>query len=123
MARKLSPKTLTRLKTRLIDEQDRLVSLIAELENEREQMRLAESSADHAPDPENADGGSLALDLEMEVSKQRNAEELLAKVRHALDRMEQGTYGVCEVSGDPIPVARLDALPYATTTVEWAHRV
>ena len=123
MARKLSPKTLTRLKNKLLEEEQRLMTAIEDLETEREQMRLAESSADHAPDPENAEGGSLALDLEMEVSKQRNAEELLAKVRHALDRMEQGTYGVCEVSGDPIPVARLDALPYATTTVEWAHRV
>ena len=123
MARKLSQKTLTRLKKKLIEEEQRLVAMITDLETERERMRLAESSADHAPDPENADGGSLALELEMEVSKQRNAEELLAKVRHAMDRMERGLYGVCEVSGDPIPVARLDALPYATTTVEWAHRV
>jgi len=37
--------------------------------------------------------------------------------------MERGVYGTCEVTGEPIPVARLEALPYATTVVEWAHRI
>jgi RNA polymerase-binding transcription factor DksA len=37
--------------------------------------------------------------------------------------MEKGVYGICEVTGKPIPVMRLEALPYATTTVEAAERV
>ena len=61
--------------------------------------------------------------MEMDFSVERNARTLLEKVARAEARMEDGTYGICEVSGDPIPVARLEALPYATTTVENADRV
>jgi DnaK suppressor protein len=123
MARDLAESTLNRLRTRLEDERERLRGVIDEFEKQREASRLAETSAEHAADPESADGGSLAFEMEMDLSKQQNAQELLDKVVHALDRMDQGLYGTCEVTGKPIPVARLEALPYATTLVEWAHRV
>jgi len=123
VVRALAASTQKRLRKRLEDERARLEGLIGEFENERQAARLAETSADHAPDAENTDGGSLAYELELELSAYNNAVELLAKVNHALSRMDRGLYGICEVSGDRIPVARLDALPYATTTVEWAHRV
>ena len=44
-------------------------------------------------------------------------------IYYKLPRLDEGTYGDCEVSGKPIPLARLEALPYATTTVENAGRV
>jgi len=123
MARHLAPSTMKRLRTKLESERDRLVRVIDDFERDREASRLAETSSEHAADPDSADGGSLAFEMEMDLSKQQNAQELLGKVRHALDRMDHGLYGVCEVTGRPIPVARLEALPYATTVVEWAHRV
>ncbi len=42
----------------------------------------------------------------------------LAQIEKALERMEEGTYGICEVTGKPIPMARLQALPYTTVRVE-----
>ncbi len=42
----------------------------------------------------------------------------LAQVEEALARMSEGTYGICEASGRPIPLARLQALPYATLCIE-----
>ncbi len=42
----------------------------------------------------------------------------LANIENAIERMRNGTYGLCEVTGKPIPLARLQALPYATTTIE-----
>lgn len=42
----------------------------------------------------------------------------LAQIEKALERMEDGTYGICEVTGKPIPLARLQALPYTTVRVE-----
>lgn len=42
----------------------------------------------------------------------------LVQIEKALDRMRNGSYGVCEVTGKPIPMARLQALPYATMCVE-----
>ncbi len=42
----------------------------------------------------------------------------LANIENAIERMRNGSYGLCEVTGKPIPLARLQALPYATTTIE-----
>ena len=123
MARKLAKSTLERLARKLDGERDRLEEVIAEFERQREASRLAESSSEHNADPDNADGGSLAFEMEMDFSVEQNARELLGKVKHAQARMDQGLYGTCEVSGKPIPRARLEALPYATTTVEWANTV
>ena len=124
MARKkLATSTLKRLRGRLETERDRLVAMIDEFDREREQVRLAETGSEHNADPDNADGGSLAFSIEMGLSKQRNATELLENVHRALLRMNEGRYGVCEVSGRPIPLARLEALPYAATLVEWADKI
>lgn len=42
----------------------------------------------------------------------------LTQIENALERMRNGTYGICEVTGRPIPLARLQALPYATMCIE-----
>jgi RNA polymerase-binding transcription factor DksA len=123
MARKLAKSTIKRLRIRLEDEERRLVEVIEEIDRERERGRLSETSSEHNVDPDNADGGSLAFELQMDLSIEENAKTLLGKVRHALERMDRDLYGICEVSGEPIPVARLEALPYATTRVEYADRL
>ncbi|HZO88124.1 MAG TPA: TraR/DksA C4-type zinc finger protein [Chthonomonadaceae bacterium] len=51
-----------------------------------------------------------------------NTREMLRRIDIALARIEEGTYGICEVTGKPIPVERLRALPWATMTVEAAER-
>jgi DnaK suppressor protein len=122
MARQLAASTLERLARKLEDERVRLASILDEIDRQREARRLAEGASEHNPDPENADGGSHALEMEMDISVEQNVKELLEKVLHAQDRMEKGLYGICEITGDPIPLARLDALPYATTTVEAASQ-
>ena len=45
----------------------------------------------------------------------------LTDVKHALEKIEAGTYGICEVSGEPIPLERLEAMPTATTCIEHTH--
>jgi DnaK suppressor protein len=47
----------------------------------------------------------------------------LALIENALERMRSGTYGLCEVTGKPIPLARLQALPYATMCIEAQREV
>jgi DnaK suppressor protein len=68
-----------------------------------------------------AEGGSMAFEYEKELSVDQNTADLLDKVEHALDRLERGEYGSCEVCGKPIPVARLEALPYVTLCVDCAR--
>jgi DnaK suppressor protein len=123
MARDLAPSTLERLAKKLEEERTRLEAIITLHEQEREQSRLAEASADRSADPDNVDGGAIEVEMEMDIAMVDNARGLLERVKHAQDRMRKGQYGICEVTGEPIPVARLEALPYATTTVEAASRV
>ena len=47
----------------------------------------------------------------------------LALIENALEQMRAGTYGICEVTGKPIPLARLQALPYATMCIEAQREV
>ena len=120
MARKLAKSTVDRYKKKLRAEAERLEDLIEELEAEREEVRLSEAASDRSPDPNTAEGGSLAFELEKELSIAQNAEDLLSKVRHALDRIRRRQFGVCEDCGTAIPTERLDVLPYATTCVSCA---
>ena len=122
MTRKLAKSTVERFARRLDDEHERLTALIAELEQEREEVRLSETSSERSPDPNTAEGGSMAFELEKELSVAQNAADLLEKVRHARDRVAEGEYGICESCGSAIPVARLEALPYATTCVSCASK-
>ena len=120
MARKLAKSTVDRYRKKLTDEEERLAALIEELEAEREEVRLSEAASDRSPDPNTAEGGSLAFELEKELSIAQNTEDLLGKVRHALDRIKRRQFGICEDCGDAIPTERLDVLPYATTCVKCA---
>jgi DnaK suppressor protein len=122
MARQLAASTLKKLENKLADERERLETIISDHERDREAAMLAEGPADRSPDPDNVDGGAIAVELETDRSMVQNTRDLLDAVIHAQDRMEKGLYGTCEVTGEPIPVARLEAIPYATTTVAAAQR-
>lgn len=119
MTRELAKSTLKRFAQRLQEERERLEDIIAGFEEELETSRLAVTGSEFS-DPDNADGGTIAAEIKMDLSLQQNARSLLDKVKHAQDRMAHGLYGICERTGEPIPLARLEALPYATTTVEGA---
>ena len=123
MTRELAASTLEKLSRRLQTERERLERIIDEHEREREESVIAEGSADRNADPDHVDGGAINVEIGIDQATVQNARDLLGRVRHAQDRMEKGLYGICEVTGESIPVARLEALPYATTTVEAANRV
>ena len=122
MTRDLAATTLAKLSRKLQAERERLEHIIEEHERERDESVIAIGSADRNADPDNVDGGAINVEIEMDNATIQNARDMLGQVRHAQDRMDKGLYGVCEITGDPIPVARLEALPYSTTTVEAANR-
>jgi DnaK suppressor protein len=122
VSRELAQSTIDRFRRRLEDERRRLLGVIREIEEEQEEVRLTETSSDRSPDPNTAEGGSLAFEMEMELSLAKNAEDLLGKVDEALSRIEEGAFGNCAQCGTPIPVARLEVLPYAILCVECASR-
>ena len=118
--RKLAATTLKRFQKLLEEERDRLVRTIEVHENERNEVRLAETAAERSPDPESADGGSMAFEFEKELSVDRNTRDLLSQVEQALGAIEEGTYGTCRVCEGPIPVARLEVIPHTTVCVNCA---
>lgn len=117
VARKLAKSTVQRFQRRLEEEKTRLEELIQEYERELEVARLTESSSDRSPDPGNAEASSMKMEYAKELSIEQNTVDLLRKVNHALDRVADGDYGICEACGGPIPVQRLDVLPYSTLCV------
>jgi DnaK suppressor protein len=120
--RDLALSTLDRFRRRLEEERRRLLAVIDEIETEQEEVRLTETSSERSPDPNTAEGGSLAFEMEKELSLARNAGDLLAQVDEALGRIDDGSYGHCEGCGKAIPVARLDALPHTKLCVVCAAR-
>ncbi|MGQ0850120.1 MAG: TraR/DksA family transcriptional regulator [Actinomycetota bacterium] len=122
MVRKLAATTVQRLKLQLEAEQVRLERVIAEHERELEEARLTETSAERSPDPGSAEAGSMNFEYEKELSLGQNTVDLLRKVERALARIDDSVYGICERCGNPIPVARLEILPYATECVNCARR-
>lgn len=65
-----------------------------------------------------ADEGTDNFDrtINLEVSSQEYG--ILRQIERALEKIDEETYGICDISGDEIPKARLDAVPYATMTVK-----
>ena len=114
MARKLSQNTINKFKKRLEAEREQLLSMLEQHQEEREKVRLSEASAERSPDPTSADGGSMAFELEKELTLDENTRHLLNQIEHALVLIKKKKYGNCESCGSPIPVARLEALPYST---------
>ncbi|MFC7497669.1 RNA polymerase-binding protein DksA [Enterovirga sp. GCM10030262] len=68
------------------------------------------------------DRASSETDWGIELRTRDRQRKLIAKIDAALRRIEQGEYGYCEVTGEPISLARLEARPIATMTVEAQER-
>ena len=71
-------------------------------------------------DQHNADAGSDLFENERDQSVIERLERELEAIARAEQRVEEGTYGLCEACGRPIPTGRLEARPTATTCVEHA---
>ena len=120
MTRKLAQSTIDRFKKRLLEEQKQLRDVLERHQEERERVRLSEASAERSPDPTSADGGSMAFELEKELTLDENTKHLLNQIDHALVLIKKKRYGICEQCKNPIPVARLEALPYSTNCKDCA---
>lgn len=64
-----------------------------------------------------ADGGTELYEQEQRLTVEQASREILMQVEHALERLNTGAYGVCEICGEPIAPERLEALPYTTLCI------
>jgi len=72
--------------------------------------------------PDLADRASSETDRALELRTRDRGRKLLAKIDDALERIEEGTYGYCEETEEPISIRRLEARPIATLSVEAQER-
>ncbi|GAB5389332.1 MAG: RNA polymerase-binding protein DksA [Alphaproteobacteria bacterium] len=93
--------------------QDRKKELIAEAGETR--AALATGGMQEA---DITDRASIESDAALELRTRDRARKLIKKINQALERIEEGEYGYCDVTGDPISVKRLIARPMATMTLE-----
>jgi DnaK suppressor protein len=89
------------------------------LRSSRETLENLQESAQH---PDLTDRASSESDRALELRARDRQRKLISKIDAALERIEDGSYGYCEETGEPISVKRLDARPIATLSVEAQER-
>ena len=104
-------------KQKLLELRDAMVDSMAGVAQGTLRSR-AEGSEASAFGMHQADAGSDAYDRDFALSLLSQEQDALYEIDEALKRIELGSYGKCEMSGKPIPRARLEAIPFARFTVE-----
>jgi DnaK suppressor protein len=90
------------------------------LRESRETLVALQSENENHPDV--ADRASSETDRAIELRARDRQRKLISKIEAALGRLDDGTYGYCEETGEPIGLKRLDARPIATLSVEAQER-
>jgi DnaK suppressor protein len=100
----------------------KLISWREELLKESEQTIENTLQTTELQKPDIADRASAETDHALELRTRDRERKLITKINEALLRIDDGTYGYCEETGEPITVGRLDARPIATLSLEAQER-
>lgn len=106
----MSPQQLAYFKRKLMDWKESILRESQDTLNTLQNEPLRE--------PDLTDRASSETDWSIELRTRDRQRKLIAKIDAALRRIEEGEYGYCEVTGEPISLGRLEARPIATMTVE-----
>lgn len=104
---------LEKFKKKLLEIKSQYTKLVR---NVSEDVKTPEESKGYSQ--HQADGGTddFARNISLQVSDEE--QKILRQIDRALEKIEEKTYGVCDLTGNNIPLPRLEAIPYATMTVE-----
>ncbi len=101
----------------LAEERDSYRRQADELKAAADSLALEHEPGDVQFDEEGGEGGTSNVDRELDLVLSAQARAAIDEIDRALRKLDAGTYGVCEQCGQPIPQARLKALPYAALCV------
>jgi len=104
---------------RLFDLRDELTRLRDGLDEDEVEL---EGGGDDFSETDSGDMSQSIFDREMDASVGEGVERRLREVARALQKIEEGSYGVCDDTGEEIPRGRLEAVPEAIRTVEAQQR-
>jgi RNA polymerase-binding protein DksA len=113
-----APADLDHFRQKLVDRRRRILASVASLESEALKATDQDFSVDHM-----ADHGSDNFEQDFTLALVESERRELFEIDQALERIRQGTYGVCEGTGKPIGRPRLEAIPYARYSVEYQRRI
>lgn len=120
--RKKSPfdsKFLERMRKMLLTERDTYERQARQLRAEADSLVADLDPGDVQFDEESGEGDTIAVERGRDLALAAKAMEMIEEIDHALAKFDDGTYGICEVSGEPIPQERLEAIPWAREKVEY----
>ncbi len=120
--RQLTPAELDHYKALLIEKRKEILHNVAEIEDETLKKSRLDASGDLSSMPIHmADLGTDNYQQEFSLGLMDSERKLITEIDDALQRIENGTYGMCEGTGQPISKARLEAQPWARYSVEYAR--
>jgi len=102
--------TFDELGRRLKEERERLGKALDQL---RASAPAVGETKEGSPYGKKEEGATEAFELEKRLALERRVSGLLSEVEHALQKLEKGTYGLCDVCGQSVEMARLEVLPQA----------
>jgi DnaK suppressor protein len=109
----LKKNDIARFKKRLEDQKALITQLVRENTEEVKTPEESKGYSQHQAD-EGTDDFNRTIALEV-TSQEFN---ILRQIDRALEKIQEDTYGICDITGEEIPLARLEAIPYATMTVK-----
>jgi RNA polymerase-binding transcription factor DksA len=112
-------KFLAAQRTLLHTERKRLSHDADTLTAEADELAMLREPGDVQFDEESGEGDTLAVERERDLALSAQFRSQIEDIDRALAKIDEGTYGVCEVSGQPIPKERLRAIPWARERVEY----
>jgi RNA polymerase-binding protein DksA len=118
----MASSTMERLKVQLIEERGQHVRQMEGLQAEADALANEREPGDTQFDEESGEGDTLSVERERDLALSTAARQTVEDIAKALGRMDDGTYGYCEVCGDRIPVPRLEAIPWADQCVKCKSR-
>ena len=103
----------------------RLLAMRAQITNQVREASEDVKSVDEVKgySQHQADEGTDDFNRTISLSVSSKEQGVLRQIDRALEKIDDGTYGVCDVTGKPIPVKRLEAVPYASMTVEAQEQI
>ena len=118
---RLTKPEIKELRARLEEERVELDTQLTTIVEDTFATTQSDLSGDVGLDDESADAGTATFEREKDLSIENNVRDLLQKIERALRRMDDGTYGVCDICGKPIEKARIKALPYVDLCIKDAQ--
>jgi len=120
--KRLSSADIEHFKKLLLEKRREILRNVNEFEDEALKKSRLDASGDLSSMPIHmADLGTDNYEQEFALGLMDSERKLLREIDDALGRIEQGTYGICEGTGKPIPKARLEAQPWARYCIEYAR--